>query len=82
VAGNRLNFPLVCRKSTIEEEEERNNEMLQWLARKLDSKDAEKFLSEMNNKYPKNDILLLHILLMHFIINNTARKKAYGIWRR
>jgi len=35
------------------EEEERNNEMLQWLVRKLDPKDAEKFLSEMGNKYPK-----------------------------
>ena len=35
------------------EEEERNNEMLQWLVRKLDPNDAEKFLSEMDNKYPK-----------------------------
>jgi hypothetical protein len=27
--------------------------MLQWLIRKMDPKNAEKFLAEMNNKYPK-----------------------------
>jgi len=30
---------------------------------------------------PKSDYLLLNLLL-HFIINNTVRKKAYGVCRR
>jgi len=35
------------------EEEERNQEMLQWIVKKLDSQKAEEFLKEMEEKYPK-----------------------------
>ena len=35
------------------EEEERNSEILQWLVRKVDPDNAEEFLAEMENKYPK-----------------------------
>ncbi len=51
VAG--LTFLWYVGSPQSKEEEERNNEMLQWLVRKLDPNDAEKFLSELDNKYPK-----------------------------
>jgi hypothetical protein len=35
------------------EEEERNQEMLQWIVKKLDPQKAEEFLKEMEEKYPK-----------------------------
>jgi hypothetical protein len=35
------------------EEEERNDEMLRWIAKKVDPENAEKFLLEMDEKYPK-----------------------------
>jgi len=35
------------------EEEERNTEILQWIAKKVDSDGAEEFLAEMENKYPR-----------------------------
>ena len=34
-------------------EEERNQEMLEWVVKKLDSQKAEEFLKEMEEKYPK-----------------------------
>lgn len=36
-----------------EEEEERNQEMLQWIIKKLDPEKAEEFIKEMEEKYPK-----------------------------
>lgn len=51
VAG--LTFLWYVGSPQSKEEEERNNEMLQWLVRKMDPRDAEKFLSEMDNKYPR-----------------------------
>ena len=51
VAG--LTFLWYVGSPQSKEEEERNNEMLQWLVRKMDPKGAERFLSEMDNKYPK-----------------------------
>jgi hypothetical protein len=35
------------------EEEERNQEMLQWIIRKLDRQQAEEFIKELEQKYPK-----------------------------
>ena len=35
------------------EEEERNQEMLQWIVKKLDPQKSEEFLKEMEEKYPK-----------------------------
>ena len=35
------------------EEEERNQEMLEWIVKKLDPQKAEEFLKEMEDKYPK-----------------------------
>jgi hypothetical protein len=35
------------------EEEERNQEMLQWIVKKLDPQKSEEFLKEMKKKYPK-----------------------------
>jgi uncharacterized protein DUF6766 len=35
------------------EEEERNSEMLQWIIKKVDAKNADAFLEEMEKKYPK-----------------------------
>jgi hypothetical protein len=35
------------------EEEERNDEMLQWIIKKVDPENAEDFLAEMKKKYPK-----------------------------
>jgi hypothetical protein len=35
------------------EEEERNQEMLQWIVQNLDPQKAEEFLKEMEDKYPK-----------------------------
>jgi hypothetical protein len=35
------------------EEEERNSEMLQWIIKKVDPKNADAFLEEMEKKYPK-----------------------------
>jgi hypothetical protein len=51
VAG--LTFLWYVGSPQSKEEEERNNEMLQWLVRKIDPVEARKFLSEMDNKYPK-----------------------------
>lgn len=51
VAG--LTFLWYVGSPQSKEEEERNNEMLQWLVRKVDPQNAEKFLSEIDNKYPK-----------------------------
>jgi hypothetical protein len=51
VAG--LTFLWYVGSPQSKEEEERNNEMLQWLVRKMDPKNAEEFLSEIDNKYPK-----------------------------
>lgn len=36
-----------------EEEEERNQEMLQWSIKRLDPQKSEEFLKEMEEKYPK-----------------------------
>jgi hypothetical protein len=36
-----------------EEEEERNQEMLQWIVKRLDPHKSEEFLKEMEEKYPK-----------------------------
>ena len=35
------------------EEEERNQEMLQWIIKRLDPEKAEEFIKEMEEKYPK-----------------------------
>jgi hypothetical protein len=35
------------------EEEERNQEMLQWIVKKLEPQKSEEFLKEMEEKYPK-----------------------------
>jgi hypothetical protein len=35
------------------EEEERNSEMLEWIIKKVDPKNAGTFLNEMEKKYPK-----------------------------
>jgi hypothetical protein len=35
------------------EEEERNTEMLQWIIKKVDPKNADAFLEKMEKKYPK-----------------------------
>ena len=35
------------------DEEERNSEMLQWIIKKVDAKNADAFLEEMERKYPK-----------------------------
>jgi hypothetical protein len=35
------------------EEEERNDEMLKWIVRKLDPQKAEEFIREIDEKYPK-----------------------------
>jgi hypothetical protein len=35
------------------EEEERNTEMLQWIIKKVDPKNADAFLEKMKKKYPK-----------------------------
>jgi hypothetical protein len=35
------------------EEEERNQEMLQWIVKKLDPQKSEEFLKEIEEKYPK-----------------------------
>jgi hypothetical protein len=35
------------------EEEERNQEMLQWLMKKTDPQEAQKFMKELEEKYPK-----------------------------
>ena len=51
VAG--LTFLWYVGSPQSKEEEERNSEMLQWLVRKMDPKNAEEFLSEIDNKYPK-----------------------------
>lgn len=51
VAG--LTFLWYVGSPQSKEEEERNNEMLQWLVRKIDPVEAREFLSEMDNKYPK-----------------------------
>ena len=51
VAG--LTFLWYVGSPQSKEEEERNNEMLQWLVRKVDPQNAEKFLSEIDNKFPK-----------------------------
>ena len=37
----------------LKEEEERNQEMLEWIVKKLDPQKAEEFLKEMEEKYPK-----------------------------
>lgn len=41
------------------EEEERNQEMLQWSIKRLDPQKSEEFLKEMEEKYPKNNHLIL-----------------------
>ena len=51
VAG--LTFLWYVGSPQSKEEEERNNEMLKWLIRKMDPKDAEEFLTEMDKKFPK-----------------------------
>ena len=51
VAG--LTFLWYVGSPQSKEEEERNNEMLEWLVRKMDPKNAEEFLTEIDNKYPK-----------------------------
>ena len=35
------------------EEEERNQEMLQWIMKRLEPSKAEEFINEMDKKYPK-----------------------------
>ena len=35
------------------EEEERNQEMLQWIMKRIDRQEAEKFMLELEQKYPK-----------------------------
>ena len=35
------------------EEEERNQEMLQWIMKRLEPSKAEEFIKEMDKKYPK-----------------------------
>jgi hypothetical protein len=35
------------------EEEKRNQEMLQWIVKKVDPQKSEEFLKEMEKKYPK-----------------------------
>lgn len=34
-------------------EEERNQDLLQWIIKKLDPEKAEEFIKEMEEKYPK-----------------------------
>ena len=51
VAG--LTFLWYVGSPQSKEEEERNNEMLQWLVRKMDPKYADEFLAEIDHKYPK-----------------------------
>ena len=36
-----------------EEEEERNQEMLQWIMKRIDRQKAEEFMLELEQKYPK-----------------------------
>jgi hypothetical protein len=35
------------------EEEERNQEMLEWIMKRIDRQQAEKFMLELGQKYPK-----------------------------
>jgi hypothetical protein len=52
VAG--LTFLWYVGSPQSKEEEERNNEMLQWLIRKMDPKDAEKFSRKWTTNIPKS----------------------------
>lgn len=51
VAG--LTFLWYVGSPQSKEEEERNDEMLQWIIKKVDPENAQKFLKEMENKFPK-----------------------------
>jgi hypothetical protein len=39
--------------SQSKEEQERNSEMLRWIIKKVDPKNTDAFLEEMDKKYPK-----------------------------
>ena len=39
------------------EEEERNQEMLEWIMKNIDRQKAEEFMQELEQKYPKKEIL-------------------------
>lgn len=51
VAG--LTFLWYIGSPQSKEEEDRNQEMLEWIIKKLDPQQAEEFLKEMEEKYPK-----------------------------
>jgi hypothetical protein len=40
-------------QSKEEEEEERNQEMLEWIMKRIDRQKAEEFMQELEQKYPK-----------------------------
>ena len=39
------------------EEEERNQEMLEWIMKNIDRQKVEEFMQELEQKYPKKEIL-------------------------
>jgi hypothetical protein len=51
VAG--LTFLWYVGSPQSKEEEERNDEILKWIVKKLDPEEAEKFIREIDEKYPK-----------------------------
>jgi hypothetical protein len=51
VAG--LTFLWYVGSPQSKEEEERNDEMLKWIAKRVDPENAEKFITEIDQKYPK-----------------------------
>ncbi|HEY7081518.1 MAG TPA: DUF6766 family protein [Nitrososphaeraceae archaeon] len=51
VAG--LTFLWYVGSPQSKEEEERNDEMLRWIIKRLDPESAQKFISEIDEKYPK-----------------------------
>ena len=58
VAGLSYLWYIGCAQSK-EEEEERNQEMLQWIVKKFDPQKSEEFLKEMEEKYPEKISYLL-----------------------
>jgi hypothetical protein len=42
-----------CASPQSKEEEERNQEMLQWIMKRIDRQKTEEFMLELEQKYPK-----------------------------
>jgi hypothetical protein len=76
--GTGLSFLWHVGSPQSKEEEERNQEMLQWIVKKLDPQKSEEFLKEREEKYPKNKYLTsLYNLDLIIIIHEIHSRVEY-----